>query len=77
MPRTGGSTTRATRLSRARDAGTQRRTVGSATRQTGDADGQWRIVGGKSGSMEFFERNGEAIFGSILVFLFVVFMGVV
>lgn len=71
---TGGSTTRATRLSRARDAGTQRRTVGSATRQTEDAGGQWRIIGEKSGSTVFFERRGEAIFGGILVFLYMVFL---
>jgi hypothetical protein len=48
--------------------------VGSATRQTEDAGGQWRIIGEKSGSTVFFERRGEAIFGGILVFLYMVFL---
>lgn len=58
MPRTGGSTTRATRSSRVRGASTQRQTVGSAIRPTEDAAGQWRIIGEKSGSTVFFERRG-------------------
>jgi len=74
MPRTGVSTTRATRLSRARGASTQRQTEGSVIRRTAGAGGQWRIIGEKSGSMEFFERRGEAIFGVIVVFLYMVFL---
>ena len=74
MPRTGGSTTRATQLSRARGVGTQKRTAVSATQRTAGAGGQWRIIEGKSGSMEFSERYGEAICGGILVFLYMVFM---
>ena len=74
MPRTGNSTTRATRLSRARGASTQKRTVATATHQTEDAGGQWRIIGEKSGSTVFFERRGDAIFGGILVFLYMVFL---
>jgi len=74
MPRTGGSTTRATRLSRVRDVSTPRRTEGSVIRLTEDAGGQWRIIGEKSGSTVFFERRGEAIFGGILVFLYMVFL---
>lgn len=74
MPRTGGSTTRATRLSRVRGASTQRQTVGSAIRPTEDAGGQWRIIEEKSGSTVFFDRWGDAILGSILVFLYMVFL---
>lgn len=74
MPRTGNSTTRATRLSRVRGASTQKRTEATATRQTEDAGGQWRIIGDKSGSTVFFERRGDAIFGGILVFLYMVFL---
>jgi hypothetical protein len=74
MPRTGVSTTRATQLSRARGAGTQKRTAVSATQRTAAAGGQWRIIEGKSGSMEFSERHGEWICGVILVFLYMAFM---
>lgn len=74
MPRTGASTTRATQLSRARGVGTQKRTAVSATQRTEAAGGQWRIIEGKSGSMEFSERHGEWICGVILVFLYMVFM---
>jgi hypothetical protein len=43
-------------------------------RPTEDAGGQWRIIEEKSGSTVFFERRGEAIFGGILVFLYMVFL---
>ena len=74
MPRTGGSTTRATLLSRVRGANTQRQTEGSVIRPTAGAGGQWRTIGEKSGSTVFFERRGEAIFGGIVVFLYMVFL---
>ena len=74
MPRTGGSTIRATRSSRVRGASTQRQTEGSAIQKTEDAGGQWRIIEEKSGSTVFFERWGDAILGSILVFLYMVFL---
>jgi hypothetical protein len=48
--------------------------VGSAIHPTEDAGGQWRIIEEKSGSTVFFDRWGDAILGSILVFLYMVFL---
>jgi hypothetical protein len=71
---TGGSTTRGTRLSRARGASTQKRTAGTVTPRTEDAGGQWRTISGNSGSMGISENNWEKIVGVTLVVLYLIFL---
>ena len=71
---TGGSTTRGTRLSRARGASTPRRTAGTAIQRTGGAGGQWRTIRGSSGSMGISENNWEKIVGVTLVVLYMIFL---
>lgn len=74
MSGTGGSTTRGTRLSRARGASTQRRTAGTATQRTAGAGGQWRTIRGSSGLMGISENNWDKIVGVTLVVLYLIFL---
>lgn len=74
MSATGGSTTRATRLSRARGASTQRRTAGTATQKTVGAAGQWRTIKGSSGSMGISENDWDKIVGVVIVALYIIFL---